>query len=307
MISQVENFLIENNINNVNIIIGFSSGADSCALALILKELKDRFNLKVYLANFNHNWRQEALLEEKFTQDFALKNGFEYIIGKAPENSAHSEEVARDLRYSFFNETAKKLNSKHVFLAHNKNDNIETLIYRVIKGTSIKGLNSIPQVRDIYYRPLLNIEKKEILEFLKEKNQEYMEDSSNQNEKYKRNFIRKKILPLFEQINPQYVNSINNLILNSIQSTRIIENELELVKKQIYIEDKISYEKYINLEIELRLEILNDFIGKYLKYRNRKNLLMYDDFILQNKHSKTSLNSDFFLRTRWKKIFIEKG
>ena len=64
--------------------------------------------------------------------------------------------------------------------------------------------------------------------------------------------------------------------------------------------------KSTKLDIELRLEILNDFIGGYLKYRNRKNLLMYDDFIMNNKHSKTSLNGDYYLRTRWKMIFIEK-
>ena len=271
MLEIVKNFLIENNINNTTVQVGFSGGPDSVCLSLILAELKEEFNLDIVLAYFNHGWRKEAKEEELFTIDFA-----------------------------------KKYNSRIVFLAHNKNDNIETLIYRIIKGTSIAGLCSIPKIRDIYYRPLLDVTKQEILDFLEKKKQDYKIDSSNLNQKYKRNLIRNKILPTFEEINPKYIDSINNLILNSIQAQKIIKCQTEKIKSEIFKDDKIFYEKYTKLDIELRLEILNDFIGGYLKYRNRKNLLMYDDFIMNNKHSKTSLNGDYYLRTRWKMIFIEK-
>lgn len=307
MLETVKNFLIENNIKNTTVLIGFSAGPDSVCMSLILSKLKEDFNINIVLAYFNHGWREEAYNEEVFTKNFAHEHNLSYEIGKAPQNSKKTEETARDLRYEFLYNTASKYNSEVVFLAHNKNDNIETLIYRIIKGTSINGLCSIPQKRDIYYRPLLNITKSEILDYLKNNNQEYLIDSSNSDYKYKRNLIRNKILPAFEEINPKYVDSINNLILNSIQSKKIIDREIQRTKKEIFKNEKIIYEKYVNLDIELRLEILNDFIGGYLKYRNRKNLLMYDDFILKNKHSKTSLNADYFLRTRWKMIFIEKG
>jgi len=305
MINIIENFLIKYKISSCPVIVGFSAGPDSCALALLLNKLKEKYNLNLILAYFNHGWRKEALLEEDFTKDFSKKIGAVSYIKRAQKVSS-TEEEARDLRYDFFNKCALKYNSKYVLLAHNKNDNIETLIYRVIKGTSIKGLRAIPEHRDIFFRPLLKIEKKEILEFLKGENQSYMLDSSNNDTKYKRNLIRKEILPVFEKINPKYLNSIENLIINAIQSSNIIENVVNNLKKEIYSENKIIYEKYTALNEEVRLEILNDFIGGYLKYRNRKNLLMYDNFILQNKHSKTSLNADYFLRTRWKKIFIEK-
>ena len=306
MLEIVKNFLIENNINNTTVQVGFSGGPDSVCLSLVLAELKEEFNLGIVLAYFNHGWRKEAKEEELFTIDFAKKYNLLYEIGIAPSDIKKTEEIARDYRYKFFEETAKKYNSKVVFLAHNKNDNIETLIYRIIKGTSIAGLCSIPKIRDIYYRPLLDVTKQEILEFLDEKKQDYRIDSSNLNQKYKRNLIRNKILPTFEEINPKYVDSINNLILNSIQAQKIIKCQIEKIKSEIFKDDKIFYEKYTKLDIELRLEILNDFIGGYLKYRNRKNLLMYDDFIMNNKHSKTSLNGDYYLRTRWKMIFIEK-
>ena len=183
MIEQVRLFLKEYKIYNKSAIIGFSSGPDSCALALILNQLKHEFNLKLVLAYFNHNWRQEALDEEKFTIDFAKKYNCEYFIQKASDDVKKTEEFARIARYEFFENAAKKYDTDIVFLAHNKNDNIETLIYRIIKGTAIRGLCSIPVVRDIYYRPLLNITKEKILEFLAQNNAEYRLDSSNEDVK----------------------------------------------------------------------------------------------------------------------------
>lgn len=307
MINIVRNFLLENKIKDKNIIIGFSSGPDSVCLSLILSKLKNEFNLNAVLAYFNHKWRDEAKDEEKFTENFAHNYGFLSEIGYAPDNAKKTEETARNLRYDFFYKTAEKYNSNVVFLAHNKNDNIETLIYRIIKGTSISGLCSIPKIRDIFYRPLLDITKDEILEYLNKNNQNYMIDKSNFNSKYKRNLIRNEILPVFKNINPKYMDSLNNLVLNSIQAEKIINNEIKKIEAEIFLQDKILYEKYVNLDIEFRLEILNNFIGKLLKYRNRKNLLMYDSFIMNNKCSKTSLNKEYFLRTRRKMIFIEKS
>lgn len=303
----VSSFLKKYEIKDATIVVGFSTGPDSCALACLLNELKQEFNLKIVLAYFNHGWRKEAQDEEKFCAKFAKEKNIYYEIGKINPNTPKTEENARIERYEFFNQISKKYNSSYVFLAHNKNDNVETLIYRIIKGTSIKGLTSIPEKRDIFYRPLLLVEKSEILSYLEKIKQKYMIDSSNDDTKYKRNLIRKEILPLFNKINPKYVNSINNLILGAIEQRKIIEKEIKRIEEEIFVGDKIDYYKYIELDFEIRLEILNNFIGKYLKYRDRKNLIKYDDFILNNLHSKTSLNKELFLRTRWKKIFIEKG
>ena len=136
MLLEVKNFLEKHNIKNKKVIVGFSAGPDSCAMAFLLSKLANEFNLELVLAYFNHNWRvEEAKSEEEFTKDFALKISSEYVIEKAPLDCSKTEEVARDLRYSFFENIAKKYKSDTVILAHNKNDNIETLIYRVAKGT----------------------------------------------------------------------------------------------------------------------------------------------------------------------------
>lgn len=308
MISAVENFLNFYNIKNTKIIVGFSGGADSCCLALLLNELKYKYCLNITIAYFNHGWRKkEAENEEKFALAFAKKLKLGCIIKKAPSNLKKNEESARNARYSFFEECAKKENTKYVFLAHNKNDNIETLVYRIIKGTSTIGLTSIPKQRDIYYRPLLEIERKDILEFLKSKKQDFMFDSSNNDDKYKRNLIRNKIFPYFEQINQNYIENIENLIKNSISTRTLVNEYLKSIKEKVIKNNFIIRDVFLALNQDARLEILNEILYSKLKYRNRVNLIKIDDFILNNNNSKLSLNKDEFVTVKDNKIFIKKN
>ena len=305
MILEVKNFLEKYNIKNKKVIVGFSAGPDSSAMAFLLSKLSVEFNLKLVLAYFNHNWRvEEAKKEEEFTKDFALKIGAEYVIEKAPNDSLKTEEMARELRYSFFERVADKFSTDVVLLAHNKNDNIETLIYRVIKGTGITGLCSIPEKRDIYYRPLLNITKSQILEYLKENNVEYKIDSSNEDVKYKRNLIRKEILPLFENVNSSYLDSIENLIKNAISTREIVDDVLKNLKVELLIDNQIIQDKYLSQSKALRYEFLNNFIGDKLKYRNYKNIKKFDDFILENKNSQISVNKELYLRIKKNRIYF---
>ncbi len=304
--STVVEFLNKYNIKNKNVIVAFSTGPDSCALALALGEAKNLFNLNITLAYFNHGWRKEAKDEEEFTKEFAFKNGFNFLIDSAVGEYKKSEQQARELRYKFLEDCSKKNNSDTVFLAHNKNDNVETLVYRLIKGTSISGLKSIPEKRDIFYRPFLNIEKKEILKYLSEKNQNYLIDSSNNDIKYRRNFIRKEIFPLFSKINPNYIENIDNLIQNVQFSRKIIDDKIANIEKKIIRKNIINRKEYIALDMSYRLEVLNNYLKNYLKNQTYKNVLKYDNFILENENSKTSLNKDCFLYSRTGKIFIQK-
>lgn len=304
MLKEVENFLEKYNINNKKVIVGFSAGPDSTALAFLLSKLTEKYNLELILAYFNHNWRpEESLLEENFTKDFAKKINAKVYLKKASSNFAKTEEVARELRYSFFKDAMNKFQTNIVFLAHNKNDNVETAIYRIIKGTGISGLCSIPEKRDEYYRPLLKITKKEILKLLEDNNLDYKLDSSNEDTKYKRNLIRKEILPIFEKINPNYLNNIENLINNAISSKKIIDFELENFKKEILLNNSFDRKLYLTKETPLRYEFLNNFIGDNLKCRNFKNIKKIDDFILNNTSSQISINRNLFLRIKKNKIF----
>ena len=307
MLSTVSDFLEKYNIKNTAVLIGFSAGPDSCALARILNELKNKYNIDITLCYFNHGWRKEALSEETFTVEFAEKFNLKHIIKKAPDGILKNEETAREYRYNFLRNCAEKINSNIVFLAHNRNDNIETLLYRVIKGTSPKGLCSIPEVRDIFYRPLLKIEKKDILSYLNDIGQEYLLDSSNSDIKYKRNYIRKELIPVIEKLNPNYINAIDNLITTSQFTSHILSNSVDKAMNEIIIENGIDRNKYLNYNVSYRYEILNLYLGSKLKYRDFKTIKKLDDFIIENPHSRISLNKNEFLRTRKNKIFIENN
>lgn len=307
MLQKTQNFLEKYNIKNENIILAYSAGPDSTALALVLKDLSEKFNLNLTLAYFNHGWRElEAKKEEEFTRVLAKKLDADFIIGHAPKDVKKNEETARNLRYAFLSDCAKKFDSKRVLLAHNKDDNIETLLYRVIKGTSVKGLTSIPENRDIFYRPFLKVEKREILEFLEKRNQTFLLDSSNTDVKYKRNLIRIKILPLLAQINPSYINSIDNLIQNSIASKKIIDSSLEKIRNEVISDNKILRDKFLMLDSAFALEILNDYLFDFLKNRDFKTISKIYNFILQNADSQISINSDSFLKIKNNEIFILK-
>ncbi|MBQ8634967.1 tRNA lysidine(34) synthetase TilS [bacterium] len=304
MISEVENFLIKHKIQDKKVIVGFSGGPDSCAIAFLLYQLARKHNLKLVLAYFNHNWRPKEAREEcDFAFEFANKINAEFYSETADINSAKTEEVARELRYAFFEKCMKKYDSDIVFLAHNKNDNIETAVYRLIKGTGVRGLCSIPKVRDNFYRPLLEISKEEILDFLDKNKIEYKIDSSNEDIRYKRNLIRKEILPLFEKINPSYLSNIENLIKNANSVCEILNVQLQELIEDLIIDDCVIRDKYIEKTQAQRYEFLNYFVGDNLKCRNYKNIKKIDDFIMKNSSSQISINKVLFLRIKKNKIF----
>ena len=304
MFEEVKNFLEKYNIKNKKVIVGFSAGPDSTAMAFVLSKIASEYNLELVLAYFNHNWRKDEVQSEiEFSRNFASKINAEFYFETAPDDMPQNEEVARDLRYNFFENAMKKFKTDVVFLAHNKNDNIETLIYRVIKGTGVRGLCSIQEVRDNYYRPLLRITKEEILGFLNENNLEYKIDSSNEDIKYKRNLIRKKILPLFEEINPSFINNIENLIRNANSTCQILDNELQKMSEAVIFDECIFRDEYLKFPQAQRYEFLNNFIGDNLKCRNYKNIKKIDDFILNNTNSQISINKVLFLKIKKNKIF----
>ena len=306
MLELLDEFLAKYSIANKNVVIAFSGGPDSVVLASLIKNVADKYNLKPVLCYFNHRWRHEAFLEEEFTKNFAQKMGFQFYIERAPENSKKNEETARNLRYDFLYKCAKNFKTDAVLLAHNKNDNVETLIYRIIKGTSVSGLTSIPEHRDIFYRPMLDISKEDILNYIKENNLEYMYDSSNDCSVHARNLIRKEILPLFAKINPNYLQNISSLIENAALSRKILDKTVLDIYEQISFDSKINYDKFVKLEKEYRYEILNMILYDKLKNRDKKTILKLDNFILNNRNSKISINSNLFLIVNNDRIFLDE-
>ncbi|MBR1680736.1 tRNA lysidine(34) synthetase TilS, partial [bacterium] len=211
MKNKIEKFLIDNKLTaSENIIaVGFSGGYDSMVLLDIIKELSKKYNFKTIAAHLNHNWRaKEALKEQENCEDFCKNNNIEFYTETLDANEKHTETRARELRYEFFSRVIKKYNANALLTAHTKSDTAETIVYRLIKGTGIKGLQGISPKLGKIYRPMLDISRKDIEQYCKKNNLNPNCDSSNEDLKYSRNFIRNRILPSFNKINPQAENAI---------------------------------------------------------------------------------------------------
>ncbi len=298
MINTVEKFIKEQNLSGKRILMGLSGGIDSVCLCDILSKLKDKLNFELIVIHLNHNWRKdESKSDEEFSKKFANERNLTFFSKTLPDEIKKNETTAREKRYEFFEECKEKFKADAVFLAHNKNDNIETFIYRLIKGTGPRGLLSIPKIRSFYYRPLIDVERCEIEKYVEENKISFVFDSSNKNTKYKRNLIREKILPYMKEINPNVINSISNFILVNRMNQNILDN----VIKNCSIENR---EVFLSYEKEIQFELVNRLIENKVKNRDYKTVEKIVKFINENKSSKISLSDNLFLKVYDNKIYL---
>lgn len=224
---------------NDRVIAAVSGGPDSICLLHILYALKEKFNLTLYAAHVNHCLRgEEADKDEEYVKSFCENLGIECFskridINKlAKERGLSSESAGREARYEFFDELLKKLKAQKIALAHNANDQAETVIMRIIRGTGMEGLAGIKPVRsNIFIRPLINIKRESIEKYCSENNLNPRIDKTNLESIYTRNKIRLELIPyLQDNFNKEIVS-----VLNRLSDTIIADND--------YLE-KISEEKY---------------------------------------------------------------
>jgi tRNA(Ile)-lysidine synthase len=198
------------------VLIGLSGGPDSVCLSVILDELRDNFNLSLYAVYVNHGLRpEESGAEEVFCKRFCDGLGISFHIenidvkGHAEKEKRNLQETARDLRYEVFEKAADEKKATKIALAHNADDQAETVLMRLIRGAGRKGLSGIPPVRGKIIRPLIDLVREDIEAFLDARNISSVADSSNLKKEYARNRLRLDILPLLKTENPSVVDSIN--------------------------------------------------------------------------------------------------
>lgn len=278
-------------------IVAFSGGYDSMFL---LDNLKKTVQNKIVAIHLNHNWRKhECDIEELNCKNFCQKIGVEFYCEKLSSDIPHTETAAREARYKFFEKCAAKFNSNVVFTAHNKNDNVETVLYRIMKGTGINGLCGIREHRGIFYRPMLNISRDFIEDYCNKNNLCPNIDSSNSNIKYKRNFLRHEILPKLLEEFPNATNSIHMLSEVADEETEIINKYLISILNEITIDNKYSTKKYLNLSKALQIKIIYDIFQKFNFDYDRKTILKINNVIHEFSNSKSgkkySINNVYFI------------
>ena len=286
MLERIKTFLLDYDLQDKTIIVGFSGGFDSMCLLDILSKIKQEepfFELNVIAAHFNHNWRgEEALKEQEVCRLFAASRGFEFFTKMAPVGLKKSENEARIARYDFFEQAYEDYDADAVFTAHNKDDNAETVLYRAIKGTGLVGLKGISVKRNYFYRPLLKTTRAEIVDYCEQNNLSPNNDSSNSDTKYRRNFIRLNVIPALERINPAVKESLNTLAEVAISEDAIIEEYLSSIRERIFDGDRIISQEFKKLSKPVKLRLLHEFIQKFdLDYDYKKIQELYG-FIEEN-------------------------
>ncbi|MFR7349250.1 tRNA lysidine(34) synthetase TilS [Peptoniphilus sp.] len=257
---------IENNNlikNGDRVLVGLSGGADSVYLLRALLAIKEEHNLSISAAHINHGIRETAKRDEDFVKDLCDKFSVPLFIDHinmndiAKKYKITSEEAGRKARYNFFNSIE---NIDKIALAHNLDDNAETILFRIIRGTGIQGLTGIPINRDKIIRPILNTKRIEIIEELKALNQEYMVDETNLSNDYTRNKIRNLLIPYIEEeFNNKFKDALIRLKDNSIDSLEIINN----IKFDFEIDKSLPVENLLNLSKPERFLVYRKYLEKY--------------------------------------------
>lgn len=261
---RVEQTIIKNGLIKPKdtVIVAVSGGADSVCLFGVLKLLSDKLDIKIKVCHYNHKLRgTESDEDERFVKDLSREWGVDCILGDRKKEACKSEDQARELRYKFFENILKKSRGAKIAIAHNSSDFIETLLMRLVRGTGLRGLKSIPLRRKKFIRPLLPFSRSEIIKFLKIQKLAYRTDKSNFDTKFLRNKIRHNLIPYLKRYNPKIEESLCRLISSSEIDYDFIENETDKIYKRIVKQNEkralIKRDDFILLHDSIKYHLLN--------------------------------------------------
>jgi len=279
----MEHILDDIIFDNNPVVVGVSSGPDSMCLLNLLEQKTN----KLVVCHINHNVRKESTTEEEYLKDYCQKHNLIFESMKITEyKETNFENEARKKRYNFYEEILSKYHSTKLFLAHHGDDQIETVLMKIVRGSNLEGYAGIKEISKVknyqIIRPLLKVTKEDIINYNKSHNITYFIDSSNTNTDYTRNRYRQKILPLLKEEDKdvhkkflkysntllEYDNYIKSLVKKNITSiykdniiyidellkldSFLIKNTLYYILNDIYSnESNIVTEKHINSIIQL--------------------------------------------------------
>lgn len=313
IISKAKNTILENNLikRGERILLAVSGGADSIAMLYIMRELSKDFAFSIGIASFNHKIRKEASNEVEFVENLCKSFDLEFYKDEfniphfAKLNKLSLEEASRIKRFEFLFEVKEKYSFDKVALAHNLDDLVETVIMNIVRGAGIKGLTGIkPKSFDgKIIHPLIEIERKEIENYLNSLNAKYFIDLTNYSLDYLRNRIRHVVIPILTSLNPNFKKEILNL-------SKIVQEE------NIFIE-KIANIDLRSIKVDENSFLLNAFqrlplfekrriISLILKEDADFNLVENVIKSLEKRKRKTNLKKDSYLISNGNIFWIEE-
>ena len=273
------------------IVVAVSGGPDSMCLVDNLCMLREKLNFELVVAHVNHGIRKNSTIDEEYVENYCKVNQIEYFIlhSNIPKISKEEkiglEEAGRNVRYNFFNEVLSKTSSNKIAIAHNSNDNVETILMNILRGSGTSGLKGIEPIKDgKYIRPLIECERQDIEEYCLRKNLNPRHDESNDDNTYTRNKIRNIVIPYIKkEFNPNIINTINRLSIISQEESKYIDIKTKEAFEKVTLESSLDGESVV-----LSLDLFNS-----LDLVIKRRLILY------------TINSIFGNTTRIEKVHID--
>lgn len=298
---------------NDRIVTGCSGGPDSIFLLEVLLKIKEEYNLEIFPVHINHLFRgEEAERDENFVRELGEKYNLQVFVKRksmekmAKEEKITLEEAGREIRYSFFDEVMEKVKGTKIALAHNLDDQIETFLFRLIRGTSLEGLEGINDTRDNkYIRPINEVYKKDIMDYLDKNNIPYVIDSTNLENDYTRNSIRLDLIPFIEEkYNPKFKEKIGNLLKEIREVNKITEPcYSKYISNNLLKADELKKEK----SDYIKGKIINFYLNSNGIETTRRKIEGVLKILFSGGSKKIKLDKDCTLVKEYDKIFIVDG
>ncbi len=311
-----------------NVLVALSGGPDSVALLHILSQLQTHYHIRLTAVYVNHGIRTRAAAkEEKFCEALCAELEISCIIVResipalAKQRRIGLEEAGRAFRYELFERLARMHRFDKVALGHHVDDRVETVLFRIFRGTGPTGLGGIPVKRGIYVRPLFEINKAQVLEYLKENRLRYCVDRSNDDSDYSRNYIRNKLLPeVRKRLNPQVDRAILNLAETVTAEEGVLRKQVEKAVRQavtVTLGGKIELDRarFTGYTSWLRRRLLRYCLGSISEgvMVDRETIERLENQILQESGSlslpgriQAVMTSDKFVFAQGQPIYLER-
>lgn len=250
------------------VIVGVSGGPDSMALLHLFIRLKKAFDLEVVCAHVNHNVRHESAEELIFVERFCHQNSIVFESMKIEEygdDNFHNE--ARSIRYCYFKTLVEKYHAKYLFTAHHADDLIETILMRVVRGSTMRGYSGFSKMVEMngyrLVRPLIEVTKEEIFDYLKQYNISYVTDSSNSKDQYTRNRYRKYIVPVLKKEDPNVHRKFYKFSNTLLEYNAFVDREMKKILPQVCPQSIINIETFQKIDPVLQMKVIYYLLEHY--------------------------------------------
>lgn len=269
LIKNIQNFAHRKDLwkKGDRILIGVSGGADSVCLLHILLFLAKKYDLSLHLAHINYGLRgKDSSLDEKFVEKLAEKNGLGLSVlnVKKLKSKENLEERLRKIRYDFFEKVRAELHFDSIAVAHNRDDQAETVLARLMRGTGMEGLSSMKAKNGRIIRPLLSTPRSDIISFLKTEKQKFRTDKTNLKPLFSRNKIRLELIPFLEKkFNPAIKDVLANFAESAADDFTFIDQAAKKGGGFVEITDgtaSFDCKKMLALDESIRKQCLRNII-----------------------------------------------